>query len=591
MGTGSDTFPRGLESLTPELLSQIALFTICDRFKAGPPSQLLPLSLISRSIYRALCLNDNYPLLSQVFGLKFDLSSCGRRFGVNYLTTVDFSVELKKRCQALKRLRAGCFDDTTLVDDLWTALLMMFENDGFNEVHLLDWVGLHSRLLDILRKLHAQTSAYNSSVWSLTIWLLWMTSDEASLRAEVPFDRDLLMSALQPLVIAGNRHEAFCAPEASFECRKLHLLTTKCMPIIHYNQSLFLRIPSAPLAAFLASTARLDFDQQCGKVVGGCSLSLPRSREVAIALGITGPTIEDMEELGKIARVAIRRRASTTGSTREHNLDDSPSKFLDIDWSRMMLFEHSSQTARHGEAFRGQAYVPGNLAGPWAGKFMVPELQAYRALLADSADFPSSRIPMYQRPLYMRLREHHCLSAEASISYNSDRGEDFLNAWLPRSCSYREDEDSAQLVVYDKLSRRRVKYHTLVPVSGFRDTPGYSDHRLNGSDSKHHSMGYRNVHAEGFGTPEHVKDIIVTGETDPQHGDAWGHFKVLGRVRPWDGLVALLRSPAFSDESELGTWLFRGYIVGSGMLVGRWRDATSMNGASELEGPFFMTKQ
>jgi hypothetical protein len=58
-----------------------------------------------------------------------------------------------------------------------------------------------------------------------------------------------------------------------------------------------------------------------------------------------------------------------------------------------------------------------------------------------------------------------------------------------------------------------------------------------------------------------IQDIIFTGEvyrlltgvlptadigcaqTDPNHGMAWGRFTFLGRVRPWDGLIALVRLP------------------------------------------------
>jgi hypothetical protein len=58
-----------------------------------------------------------------------------------------------------------------------------------------------------------------------------------------------------------------------------------------------------------------------------------------------------------------------------------------------------------------------------------------------------------------------------------------------------------------------------------------------------------------------IQDIVFTGEvhhpflrqpltdadhfaqTDPDHGMAWGRFAFLGRVRSWDGLIALVRLP------------------------------------------------
>lgn len=35
----------------------------------------------------------------------------------------------------------------------------------------------------------------------------------------------------------------------------------------------------------------------------------------------------------------------------------------------------------------------------------------------------------------------------------------------------------------------------------------------------------------------------IFGQTGERYGDAWGHFTIHGRVRPWDGLVVLLRFP------------------------------------------------
>jgi hypothetical protein len=69
-----------------------------------------------------------------------------------------------------------------------------------------------------------------------------------------------------------------------------------------------------------------------------------------------------------------------------------------------------------------------------------------------------------------------------------------------------------------------------------------------------------------------IRDIIITGEvhhlylrtpiadtdpfaqTDSRHGMAWGRFTFLGRVRPWDGLIALVRLPVsvpFGWQSRL----------------------------------------
>jgi hypothetical protein len=91
-----------------------------------------------------------------------------------------------------------------------------------------------------------------------------------------------------------------------------------------------------------------------------------------------------------------------------------------------------------------------------------------------------------------------------------------------------------------------------------------------------HSDYEEDFAAAGLGQPPHddedeedtlestcvgIRDIIFTGEvrhlllyplistsdrfakTDLNHGMAWGRYTFLGRVRPWDGLIALVRLP------------------------------------------------
>ncbi|EIW78570.1 hypothetical protein CONPUDRAFT_145746 [Coniophora puteana RWD-64-598 SS2] len=85
-----------------------------------------------------------------------------------------------------------------------------------------------------------------------------------------------------------------------------------------------------------------------------------------------------------------------------------------------------------------------------------------------------------------------------------------------------------------------------------------------------------------------VQDIVFSGETDLAHGLAWNHYRFLGRVRTWDGLVAILRLPggaplvanageptdAHHNENGIGWWVFTGYVVGGRNFVGTWRSVT-----------------
>lgn len=81
-----------------------------------------------------------------------------------------------------------------------------------------------------------------------------------------------------------------------------------------------------------------------------------------------------------------------------------------------------------------------------------------------------------------------------------------------------------------------------------------------------------------------VIDIILTGSTDPRHGAAWNPYIYTGRVRLYDGLIGILRTPAKElDNSQsnaniggetvasLGRVVFYGYLVGGRNFVGNYR--------------------
>jgi hypothetical protein len=51
--------------------------------------------------------------------------------------------------------------------------------------------------------------------------------------------------------------------------------------------------------------------------------------------------------------------------------------------------------------------------------------------------------------------------------------------------------------------------------------------------------------------PEHILRSLITYrlQTTELHRNAWGHYIYLGRVRRWDGLVVLLRTPVRTHQS------------------------------------------
>jgi len=69
-----------------------------------------------------------------------------------------------------------------------------------------------------------------------------------------------------------------------------------------------------------------------------------------------------------------------------------------------------------------------------------------------------------------------------------------------------------------------------------------------------------------------VGDVLLSGETGPRHA-VWQQYTMYGRVRPWDGLIGILRSSNVNNTTN-NIFIF-GYIVGEHNFVGEWRVAAS----------------
>ncbi len=140
-----------IERLAPELLSKVALcVALTDDNQLGPPSCILPLTCTSRSLYRAISMNNNVHLLAGLFRARFDDTAFARRACMK-IPTSSLASEYRKRCEALQRIRAGNIDEATLIEDLWTAYLMFIEHDEKNIGHLVVWANLHRYLMKFFR--------------------------------------------------------------------------------------------------------------------------------------------------------------------------------------------------------------------------------------------------------------------------------------------------------------------------------------------------------------------------------------------------------------------------------------------------------
>jgi hypothetical protein len=90
-----------------------------------------------------------------------------------------------------------------------------------------------------------------------------------------------------------------------------------------------------------------------------------------------------------------------------------------------------------------------------------------------------------------------------------------------------------------------------------------------------------------------IRDVVLTGSTDPRHAAAWGKWAWKGRVRSWDGLVGLVRSAdtGLASTGGAGKIFFYGTLVGGRNLIGTWRLANEDPRMPAYEGAFTLGRK
>lgn len=175
-----------LESLALPALERIALHLVRSSF-LGPPADLLPLLSTSRTLHDALSFAKNEHLWGRLFAFKFDTKAISRRHGSRWTTSGCLGQEGRKRFAAMKRIRHGVVAEQHHLSDLWTAYLMMLEDDGNNEAQLVEWANIR-HFLYLVVSFRARAPLGSSCSWfqdtegtALTVWLLWMTANPGEL--------------------------------------------------------------------------------------------------------------------------------------------------------------------------------------------------------------------------------------------------------------------------------------------------------------------------------------------------------------------------------------------------------------------------
>jgi len=163
-------------SLPLEVLEDIVFWVATEDPSIACLNNLIPLLLLDRETNKFLSSDSNHPLYARIYATKFDTKTTTRRLGKERLTAHGMAEELRKRCIHLRAIRTLSFELELIEPAIWTAFVMMLENDGKNERLLLEHAQIGHWLkhywVAISNALETEGWPSNNLFHSSCMWLL-----------------------------------------------------------------------------------------------------------------------------------------------------------------------------------------------------------------------------------------------------------------------------------------------------------------------------------------------------------------------------------------------------------------------------------
>lgn len=410
-------------------------------------------------------------------------------------------------------------------------------------------------------------------------------------------------------------------------------------------------VPLASIAAKLIYFSR----REVFPIAVPSHLPRDRQHALQLGLTMIGPTQADVHELNnnKVARLVPPTPPDGDWSegiqdwdtmTADQRAATAPSSRWDNDWYRLVDCTDMFKSV----SFKRSHYTPGTMSGLWQGRMLLADNTALEALFQRPhmpTNFNEQELGVVVAPVFMRLREYVCMDVAQNEPVAAGEMEDGRhNAWLPASTQRFEygNELALSYTTPDPvLPHRRIettkRYREYVADGSLHDETtcrgclyrGTSEMVFREYDERFLEMldselaaaplpdemeDVQDDIAEDEGAEEDagdddamsvdddgelvikrkcdgIMDIVLIGETDERHAQAWHPYRFYGRVRKWDGLIALVRAPATPGTPHVGLWVFTGYVVGGQTLVGNWRTTSHPGEPVTFEGAFLMSKR
>ncbi|TFK21540.1 hypothetical protein FA15DRAFT_597697 [Coprinopsis marcescibilis] len=621
---------------------------------------LPPLLRLSKSVSARLSPSSATNLYARLCRFFLDTAAVSRRWwstarepATGGPTRSAYTAHLMNRIQRL-------FGDPALPDHLMTTYLLLLENDGRNlrvlqDVQAYTWV----RFL-VLKRLwegreYNDGWPVENVLNTLSLWVLWMLTTDDELRQETDGNREMLVNLVLPFATVPYRYATAYAPPTHFTLPLPNVpiyqtpvsLGTAHGPFPVYYSQPFLD-PYAPLTVYpppLSAPAKLLFLSRRELTSWPIPNGIPVRRPAAGEPGEwrhSGPTRADLVEIAgwKIAKV----RGTTAGDV---NLNTATSRDYETEWHRILQCgdirgeEEEEDRLPTAHLWRkwslGRVYERGMLTGLWQGYFYMPDEPALLSIARNrgmASNFGEVNMVLATRPLFVRLEEHGYVrgpglveaaaagSLEGLVKRSTARG---MKKWkanakgkrtkrgyrlylAPRDSEYHAQSQSDEESVQGSMDLDLDEIFTAHELESDLDSGSQSEVEGSSMDSDSESAysvprpsseeQRKREEAVRKRRPctDGVEDVIVTGLTDLSHSLAWGPYVFYGRVRPWDGLVGLLRMsvavpPPRDGERGLDKMFFYGYVHAGRSIVGNWRYVGVDAWAPTMESSFVVSKR
>ncbi|KAI0354683.1 hypothetical protein OH77DRAFT_1437376 [Trametes cingulata] len=457
----------------------------------GPPRHLPPLFLTCRYLNDVLN-SRKKALFARIYRCIFDTRAAIRRLGARAVNNTTLAFQLVKQVSALKRLRDGDLDSYNLTSDLWTAYIMLLENDGRNYSHLVEYAHIDV-LIDRFMDSRLWSFREGNLGWpvdstpsSLVVWMLWFTMSPERLAGMSEERRGKIMDLLRPFALVPVMYYPFHAPDVRFELPDEDALPEPGEEVTPFGFFPTYREPDmvveqvwhycrqvSIMPPLIGLGAKMVFVMLAEAVPYDAPTMLAVDRAHADPADGVRPTQADFIEWAAVKGVQLYNPGSwdwLDGLTEEQRLLEDGvswrrnlkaiSAAFDNDWNRLT----GCYDPRHDLPLRRVVYTFGSLTGMFAGRMQIPDLFRYRDVVQAQQMPELTEFPMVvEQPVYVNLREHHCIDPEVPVPTGyiaGGLGDDVQNAYFPRPFEYRQVGNTLRISIPG--TRISARYETYV---------------------------------------------------------------------------------------------------------------------------------